>query len=147
MLREVVSERTLEWLSECLGSERMQLYTPIPDVLREAEEVVRRSYRVPRIRKLDLPEALCLVMGKRYGYVVLTENRAALMYRRVDPEYSGVRVWRALEVLAEAVRRGLVDCSGPEGVRGIFKRYEEETGHIFPRRELEEVLGGLNGRR
>ena len=143
-MAEVRREETLSWLARELGREKLQLFTPTPRQLDEAAELVRRSYAMPGLRRLDMPEAVCLIIGKNFDFVVLTENRGALMMVEALPDLSGVRVWRALEVLKECMKRGVLRVSDEE-VISIFKRYEEETLHIFPREELqiaiEEVLG------
>ena len=150
VLAEVRSESTLLWLSRQLGRRRLQLFTPLPRQLEEAYRIVRASYAIHGLRRLDLPEALCLVVGREHGYVVLTENRGALMVREVLPELSDVVIWRALEILRELLLRQHVSARSEEEVRAFFRRYEEETLHIFPRDELEavveEVLRSARGR-
>jgi len=150
VLAEVRSESTLLWLSRQLGRRRLRLFTPLPRQLEEAYRIVRASYAIHGLRRLDLPEALCLVVGREHGYMVLTENRGALMVREVLPELSDVVVWRALEVLRELLLRQHVSARSEEEVRALFRRYEEETLHIFPRDELEavveEVLRSARGR-
>ena len=145
VLAEIRREETLSWLARELGREKLQLFTPTPRQLDKAAELVRRSYAMPSIRRLDMPEAVCLIIGKDFDFVVLTENRGALMMAEALPDLSGVRVWRALEVLKECMKRGVLRVSDEEEVISMFKRYEEETLHIFPREELqiaiEEVLG------
>ncbi len=138
VLREVKSSKTIEWIANWLSSGRLALFTETPDVLAEARELVERSRTIPGMRWVDLPEAVCLVAGRMRGYVVLTENRGALMAADMIPEYSGVRVWRSLELIAEAVRRGLISVES-------FKEYERETRHRFPREDLEAVLDELKG--
>ena len=45
-----------------------------------------------------------------------------------------VKVWRAFEVLVELLRLGKIVKD--------FLKYQEETNHKFPKRDLEKVLGG-----
>ncbi|RLG52721.1 MAG: DNA-binding protein [Thermoproteota archaeon] len=143
VLEEILSEDTLTWVSRQLGEERLQLYTPTPEILSEAESLVRVSYATPSVRKIELPEALCLVLGKRYGYTVLTENIGALMLKSALEELSQVKVWRALELLEYMVKTGVLAASSQQEIMEVFQRYEKETKHIFPRRELREVVARL----
>ncbi len=142
VLAEVRSESTIAWISRGLAEDRLSLYTPTRDELEEARMLVEESRLQPRIPSIDLPEALCLVVGRRRGYVVLTENRGALLAPLMLSEYRGVRVWRALEIILEAARIGAldVDCGDPES---IFREYSSDTLHIFPRRALESAVEEL----
>jgi len=140
ILREVQSERTILWLSEGLAAGSLALFTETPDVLELAARVVERSRLLP-MRGVDLPEAVCLAAGRLRGYTVLTENRGALAAAELLEELSGVRVWRSLELITEGFKRDLLSGSPAE----VFAEYEIETGHRFPRRELEVVLRELGG--
>ncbi len=140
VLREVRSEGTVEWIADHLATGELSLLTETPDVVSAAWELVERSRRLP-IRGVDLPEAVCLAVGRARGYTVLTENRGALMLADLLPELEGVVVWRSLELIAAAVRRNVL--SGDP--REIFAEYELDTGHRFPRRDLEVVLRELGG--
>jgi predicted nucleic acid-binding protein len=139
VLREIKSEKTLEWVAINLASGRLALFTETPDVIELAIRIVERSRTISSLRGVDIPEAICLALGKLRGYIVLTENRGALMAADVLEELSGVVVWRSLEVIREAIRRRIIICD-PEQV---FKLYEEETRHRFPRSELEAVIREL----
>ena len=54
-------------------------------------------------------------------------------------EYGGVKVWRALEILVNAIERGVlqVDCSNPTM---FFEEYMNDTLHVFPRRDYSIVV-------
>ena len=82
---------------------------------------------------------MCLAAGLRFGYTVLSENGGAFFAPRVLN--LGVAVWRAFEVLVEAWRRGLVQDIVEE-----LRRYEQETLHLFRRRDWEYIWS-LVGRR
>ncbi|MGC9104400.1 MAG: DNA-binding protein [Candidatus Methanodesulfokora sp.] len=138
VLREVRSERTIEWIASSLSSGSLSLFTETPDVIALARSLVEKSKFFP-IRGVDLPEAICLAVGKMRGYTVITENRGALMAADILEELSGVKVWRSLELIAEVLRRGLIK------ERKVFAEYEMDTGHRFPRRDLEAVLHELGG--
>ncbi len=129
VLREIVSETTLQYVAQLLGKGFLVLY-PFKETL---EPIVRRlievSARDPRIRTLDPPEAYALAIGLRENAVVLTENRGVHTLVKLYAEYSNVKVWRSYELLVEAYRRGLV-----ENLEEELARYERETGHRFPRR-------------
>ncbi len=138
VLNEIESERTISWISEGLRRDCLALYTPL-DEAGEVRELVEKSRLYPQIPSIDVPEALCLVIGRRRGYTVLTENRGALLVPRFLEEYSKVVVWRALEVLLNLALRSIlnVDCSNPEE---LFEEYSRDTLHMFPTRALEEAV-------
>ena len=75
---------------------------------------------MPGLRRLDMPEAVCLIIGKNFNFVVLTENRGALMMAEALPDLSGVKVWRALEVLKECMKRDSIKSSAM--LRAIITR-------------------------
>lgn len=127
------------------------MFTETQDVENEARRLMALSRDKP-LKRIDLPEAICLAAGIRYGYTVLTENGGA--YFAPGALGLGVTVWRAFEVLVEAWRLGLLG-----DLVGELKRYEEETLHLFRERDWEYVCrmarcwdgrkrrGGLGGRR
>ena len=63
----------------------------------------------------------------------------ALLAPRLLRGLRGVKVWRALEVLLEAARRGIMrpDCDNP---RSIFDEYSSDTLHIFPSKALNRAV-------
>ena len=140
VLAEVRSEGTLLWIARQMGLEKLQLFTPTPRQLDEANRLVRCSYEIPGIRRIDLPEAICLVVGREHGFVVLTENRGALMIKEILPELSDVVIRRSLEVLRTCMIQGLIRVHGENEIRRVFERYERETLHVFPRGELEKAI-------
>jgi len=139
VLMEVKRESTLEWIADLLSRGSLALLTETPDLVERARRLIERSRQVPGLRGIDLPESVCLAFGGSRGYVVLTENRGALMAADVLEELEGVEVWRALEVIAEGIRRGLL--TGYDA----FLEYELDTGHRFPRADLERIRDELGG--
>ncbi|MCD6084641.1 MAG: hypothetical protein J7J20_03775 [Desulfurococcales archaeon] len=139
VLNEVRSEQTVAWIAEGLSRDRLALYTPSRNEVEEARALVEESRLKPQLPSIDLPEAICLVAGRRRGYVVLTENRGALLAPKYMREYSGVTVWRALEIILNAVMADVVsiDCSRPEE---IFDEYSSDTLHIFPAKALSRAV-------
>ena len=139
VLNEVKSENTIAWIAHGLAQGVLALYTPSSDEVEEAHRLIEQSHLHPQMPPMDLPEALCLVVGRRRGYIVLTENRAALLAPRLLRELRGVRVWRALEILLEAARRGIIrpDCDNP---RSLFDEYSNDTLHIFPSKALNRAV-------
>ncbi len=142
VLREVKSENTIAWISSNLAARRLALYTETEDEVEEARRLVLETRRMSGVVPVDLPEALCLVAARRNGFVALTENRGAVMLPDFMDSYSGVLVWRALEVLLVAQKRGVVefDCDNPYGV---FQAYESDTRHVFPRQDLNRAVEEL----
>ena len=142
VLKEVRSENTIEWIASSLASGSMSLFTETSEELSLAREIVERSRMIPSMRYIDIPEAICLALGKLRGYFVLTENRGALMASDLIEELSGVTVWRSLEVITRAISMGVIAASDP---LTVFREYEEDTKHVFPRSELEAVVFELRG--
>ncbi|PLJ78215.1 hypothetical protein [Infirmifilum sp. SLHALR2] len=144
VLREIKSENTVEWVASSLAAGGMSVYTETPDELEEARRLVEESRRLRLAVPVDLPEALCLVVGRRRGYTVLTENKGAIMAVDFLEPYASVIVWRALELLVAAVRESAlkVDCAE---VGALFEAYEADTGHFFPRRDLARALELVRG--
>jgi predicted nucleic acid-binding protein len=140
VIREIKSERTVEWVASSLSSGSLSLFTETPDIISFARDLVERSKLFP-VRGIDLPEAICLAAGRMRNYVVITENRGALMAADFIEELSGVKVWRSLELIAEGLRRKLIKGDP----RKVFAEYEMDTGHRFPRKDLEVMLHELEG--
>ncbi|MEM0228100.1 MAG: hypothetical protein QXJ95_06990 [Ignisphaera sp.] len=138
VLREVKSGDTIEWIADGMSRGYLSLYTETFDEVEEARRIVEYSRRIPRLISVDLPEALCIAIGRRRGYIVLTENRGAIMFIDIVKEYSNVVVWRSFEVLLSLQIKKLIniDCNN---ALELFKAYEEDTKHIFPRRDIEEA--------
>ncbi len=139
VLNEVRSEGTIAWISSALSKDYLALYTPSQDEVNEARQLIEESRLRPQIPSVDLPETICLVIGRRRGYVVLTENRGALLIPKYVREYSEVTVWRSLEVILAAILEGVVkvDCSRPDEV---FNEYSRDTLHIFPTKALSKAV-------
>ncbi len=142
VLNEVKSERTLEWLTNKLMAGTLALFTETPDVVEEARRLVELTRSVPNLRGVDLPEAICLIVGKRRKYVVLTENRGALMYVDFFNEQKNIIVWRSLEVIKEILKRKLLS----DDPLTVFRSYEEETKHRFPESDLRRAIHELRGK-
>jgi len=139
VLDEVRSEETISWITRGLTEGVLALYTPVASEIEEARQLIERSHLHPQLPSMELPEALCLVAGRRRGYIVLTENRAALLAPRVFRDYGSVSVWRALEVILEAVKTGILeaDCNRPGRV---FEEYASDTLHVFPTKALQTAV-------
>jgi len=139
VLNEVRSEETIAWISSALSRDYLALYTPSRDEVNEARQLIEESRLKPHMPSVDLPEAICLVVGRRRGYVVLTENRGALLIPKFMSRYSGVAVWRSLEVILNAILEGVVeiDCSKPGE---LFSEYSRDTLHIFPTKALNRAV-------
>jgi len=130
VLAEIRSERTLIWISEGLEEGKLAVFPELPDISREALDLVARSRRFP-VRPVDYPEAFCLVVGKRFNLVVLSENGGVLALRSYDPEYYGVEVWRAIDVLYKLWRLNYVNSFKEE-----LELYQQETRRAYSRRDL-----------
>ncbi|AET31742.1 hypothetical protein [Pyrobaculum ferrireducens] len=132
VLAEIFSENTLAWITEGLASGKMALFTETEELVTYARRVVSLSRALP-MRGVDLPEAVCLAAGVRFGYTVLTENGGAAMAPSFVQELSGVRVMRAVDVLHALAQRGVIS------LREEIERYQAETGHRFAKRDLRRL--------
>jgi hypothetical protein len=130
VLAEIKSEHTLIWISESLEEGKLAIFPELPDISREALDLVAKSRRFP-VRPVDYPEAFCLVVGKRFNLIVLTENGGALALRSYDPEYHDVVVWRAIDVLYKLWRLNYVNSFKEE-----LELYQRETKRIYPKQDL-----------
>jgi|YelNatPaOPRAMG01_1025707.scaffolds.fasta_scaffold08264_10 predicted nucleic acid-binding protein len=128
VLNEIRSERTLSWVTEKMALGVIALFPDLPNHRETALRLMEESSRYP-VRRLDYPEAYCIAVASDRGYIVLSENGAAYAAQFL---YARAKVWRALEALLELIRRGLVE-------REEVYRYERETLHKFPRRDLERL--------
>jgi len=138
VLAEIRSERSLLWIAEGLEDGRLAVFPELPDLSREAINLVAKSRRYP-VRPVDYPEAFCLVAGRRLDLVVLTENGGAVALREYDPEYSNIEVWRAIDALYKLWRLGYISSFREE-----LELYQLETKHIYSKRDLEKY-DGTNG--
>lgn len=138
VLREIQLPPAVDWVAERLADGSFALFTETPEIETKARELMALSRSRP-LKAIDYPEAVCLAAGLRFGYTVLSENGGAFFAPRVLN--LGVAVWRAFEVLVEAWRRGLVQDIVEE-----LRRYEQETLHLFRRRDWEYIWS-LVGRR
>jgi len=138
VLAEIKSERSLIWISKGLERGVLAVLPELPDISREALNLVAKSRRLP-VRPVDYPEAFCMVVGKRLNLVVLTENGGAVALRDYDPEYSGVEVWRGIDVLYALWRFGHINSFKDE-----LELYQQETKRTYSRRDLAKY-GGAHG--
>jgi len=129
VLRELKYPPAVDWVAESMASDKMALFTETAELEEEARRIMAMGRGRP-LKRIDFPEALCLATGLRFGHVVLTENGGAYF----APKVLGlnVAVWRAFELLLETWRRGLV-----ENLAAELRRYEEETLHLFRKRDWE----------
>ncbi len=127
VLNEIRSEDTIAFVSELLAKGFLVFYPFRREIEGLVREIVETSALDPRIRTLDPPEAYALAIGIREKAIVLTENKGVLNLVKYYPRYKAT-VWRSYELLRELFKMGLIDSFDEE-----TKRYEEETGHKFPR--------------
>jgi len=127
VLDEIRSEATLQWIASWMVEGRVKVLEETLDVRREALRIVEAS-RVLPVRSADYPEAVCLVMGRLYNLHVLSENTAIFAVKELIPEYSGVVVLRAIDVLYNLASRGFISDFVEE-----LRRYIRETRHTYSR--------------
>jgi len=136
VLDEVRREETLNYIVQKMMTEQIEFYEPSTLVLREADEIVRRSISIPHLRRVDLPEALCIAIGRGYGYVVLTENLGAYYFVKHEDRYKHVIIWRSIDVLREAYLKGFLHGDP----LNIIEEYQRETKHVFSKREINRFI-------
>ena len=103
--------------------------------------MVRAIAQIPWARKIEIPEAICLAVGKLYGYMVLTENRGAFMARQILPDYHSVRIYRSIDILREAMLRHVINVSTREDILAELEIFNRDTGHIFRNEDIKELVG------
>ncbi len=140
VLGEIVSEETVKWVADSLAERKLSLYVAPSIIVNEALKLVDAMASLTWTRRVELPEAVCLSVGRKHGYTVLTENRGALQAVEVLPEYLNVKVMRAIDVLAEAVSTSKIAVSSIEEAETILVEYEKDTKHRFPRKDVERIL-------
>ena len=131
-LNEIRNELTLIWISQALEENRMAIFPEIPQISNEALRLVNSSRRLP-IRPVGYPEAYCTVVGKIFDYVVLTENGGVAALVDYFDEYNNVKVFRAIDVIYQLFKSGLVKDFKTE-----LDRYSNQTKHMFSVRDLRK---------
>jgi hypothetical protein len=129
VMGEIKSENTISWVAQKLAEEKMYLFTETPDLREEAFRIIEISRGYP-VKSIDYPEAICMAIGRKYGYIVLSENGGAYMSQFLY--LKDVKVWRAFEVLLELYNRGMIG-------KDEFMRYQADTFHEFPKKDMERI--------
>jgi hypothetical protein len=99
VLREIQLPPAVDWVAERLADGSFALFTETLDVETRSRELMALSRSRP-LKAIDT-RRLCLAAGLSYGYTVLSENGGAFFAPHVLN--IGVAVWRAFEVLVEAL--------------------------------------------
>ena len=137
VLDEVVSEHTISVLRDWLASGNVLIYPQTDELIRRAMSLIIDLRSDPRIPKLDLPEAVCIVIAKEYEATVLTENRGAIRAYQYAPErIRPASIMNALRLLIMMFREGVLNNTP----QNILHEYEEDVKHRFSRREIDRVL-------
>jgi len=135
-----------EWLSAGF----LQLYPWTVAEERELGQLASELRRYPQIPELEAPDLKCLAAAKASGLVLLTENLGVRRVVEFHPRYREVEVWTSLTALERSIYEGLQQVRGLDDYVSKVSKYEEETGHRFSRRSLEEsyrrVEAWLRGR-
>lgn len=88
-------------------------------------------------------EAICLVFGKKWSAIVLTENIGAYAVPHLLDEYKEVKVWRSIEVLYEASAKSLLNVNNMNNFIKEIEVFEKETGHFIRRKEVAKYARKL----
>jgi len=133
VLDEARTEATLSYIGDLLADGFLAFYPLMEDVTSLVREIVAVSIRDPRIRTIDPPEAFALAIAVKEECICLTENKGVLRLSELYRDRFNVEVWRSYEVLKRAYKIGLIESLEEE-----IRAYEEDTGHLFPRRRVEK---------
>jgi len=140
VLDEVKSEGVLSWITTNFASGTFILFTPTGDIINEARRIIDIVAKTPWARKIELPEAICLAAGKILGYVVLTENRGAIMAREILPEYQEVRIYKSIDIIENAMIRGLIKVKDRDDIYRELEIFCEDTKHIFRKDDVYRLI-------
>jgi len=141
VLREVVTPTPLRALREWMVAGLLTVYPSSREAEDEAIRLILEMRRDPRIPRIDPPEALCVVVARRIGAAVLTENRGILRAYQLAPEsLAPAVVWNSLRLLAHLYATGLAEAGS---FAELVREYEDEVKHAFSRREVDAVAREL----
>ena len=139
VLAQIRSPITINFISNLLSQGVVKLY---PWSSREEEAFNRLREEIvldPRIPALERPDILCLIMAYMSNSILLSENKGILRVIAFHPKYSAIKVWTALEVLENAVYRGLLKINDIKNFLQLVKEYEEDTKHFFNRTRMNII--------
>jgi len=133
VLKEIESESTISLVTEWLVDGFLYLVPVSPIDYAEVDRISRIIADLPQIpTEVEKPELICLVLAKKYNCILLTENIGAIRITQWMDEYKEVRVWRAIEVLKEAIKNNILTGKSLD----IYKEYQIQTKHTFPKKDI-----------
>ena len=137
VLREVSTPAPLRVLREWMAAGRLTVYPSSRELEDEAVSLVLEMRRDPRVPRIDPPEALCVVVARRIGAAVLSENRGILRaFQLAGERLAPAVVWNSLRLLAYLYSRGLAAASS---FADLLEEYTSDARRAFSQREVAAV--------
>ena len=96
-------------------------------------KIVSLSESIPFIPRVDPPEAYCMCLAMKRGYIILTDNKAVKRIKEIIEEFKQIIVMNSLDVLMSLYRKNKRLL-----VKKIL-RFMRETGIVFPKSRLREL--------
>jgi len=143
VLSEAESEGALSFITEMIGDGLMYLVPTTSEEDRIVHRLVMLSLNDSRIPEIHETEAYTVAIALSYNAVVLTENKAVLWLKVYHPEVISVPVWRSIDVLVEAVIRGLISINDRDDFIRVLNNFTEDTHHLFSEVDIERALRRL----
>ncbi|MFQ6061812.1 MAG: hypothetical protein ACE5J9_01370 [Methanosarcinales archaeon] len=94
-----------------------------PEDMRDVDQLLEQASDNPSIGALHKAEATALVYAKKRGFnQVLVES---------IEEYKNIKVWSAIDILKEAMIRGILVVKTENDFDYYLDEYSEQTKHFF----------------
>jgi|GEM_PF-2337263 predicted nucleic acid-binding protein len=133
ILDEIKSEDTLIYIVSEMERQFFIYVDVTSQIENRAMEIINQSLKIKRV---DLPEALCIAYAEKFGYDVLTENMGAIRF----PSF--VKRVKAIDVLVEMYSGCLINDLKEE-----LENYMRETKHRYSDEEIWRVISTTRKRR
>jgi hypothetical protein len=136
-LREIITEKPLKMVRDLVTDGWLTAYPHSRELEEEAMRLILDLRKDPRIPRIDPPEATCVVLARRFGLAVLTENRGIIRaYRLFEDRFHPAVVLNSLRLLAHIFVRGL---AGETSFSDLINEYERDSSHSFSLLEVRTV--------
>ena len=140
ILDQLKSETSIRFIVNLMTKGKCKLYQWSSNDEYEFELLRSEIISNSRIPELERPDILCLIMARKLGAVLLTENIGVHRVVQFHPRYRGVKVWTALEVLENLIYKSILQINSIEEFITIMHEYEEDTKHRFSEKRIKQVL-------
>lgn len=103
-----------------------------PEDMRDVDQLLEQASDNPSIGALHKAEATALVYAKKRGFNhVLSENKVVKRVVESIEEYKNLKVWSAIDILKEAMIRGILVVKNENDFDYYLDEYSEQTKHFF----------------